>query len=466
MIELASADDSAAPKRRAENRGHRGTRAIQKMVEFAPSTGGLALWVHHRDVDAEDAPAIAANDGATIYYGPQFETLSLPVQVGLVAHQVLHVALRHAQRRDALARLVGDVDPQLYNICADAIVNSTLSHLSWLELPAGSVLLQDLLSASLNIRQGVEKSLLEWDLERLYRAVDDRKWSGSFDGKRNGAGDQRNSKAGDAGGSDPGAGPEQTADPERPASDGQCAARARYLAERIISDLLPAADSDQPEAEAEQSREWRERIVRAHAGDGVHSILRELLADLPKVRTPWEQLLRTQLARGLSHQPDLSWSRPSRSYLANQGRAAGSGRRMPWEPGVSTAKAVARLAVLVDVSGSIDEALLARFAGEIESITRRLEAGAVVIIGDDQVTGVELFEPGRSNLRDIHFHGGGGTDFAPLLREAERHGPDIAVFLTDLDGPANYRPGFPVLWCVPIAHAAMPHPFGRKLVLD
>lgn len=456
-------DTGAAPSRRLQN--HRGTRAIQRMVEFAPSTGGLALWVRHHDVNGSEAPAIAANDGTSIFYGPGFEGLPLPVQVGLVAHQVLHVALRHPQRRDALARLVGDVDPQLYNLCADAIVNSTLSHLSWLELPAGSVLLEDLLSASLNLHQGVEKSLLEWDLERLYRAVDDRKWSrASFRGQRRGKGNERNSSSGDNGGPEAEDGTAQAADRERPAADGQCAARARYLADRMIADLLPAADAEHPEAEAEQSREWRERIVRAHAGDGVHSMLRELLADLPKVRTPWELLLRTQLARGLSHQPDLSWSRPSRSYVANQGRIGG--RRMPWEPGFSTAKAVARLAVMVDVSGSIEAPLLGRFAGEIEAITRRLEAGAVVIIGDERVTAVELFEPGRSNLRDIRFNGGGGTDFTPLLQEAERHAPDIGVFLTDLDGPANYRPAFPVLWCVPVAHAAMPHPFGRKLVLD
>ena len=198
MVETET-DSVGAPTRSLRN--HRGTRAIQKMVEFAPSTGGLALWVRHHDVDGSEAPAIAANDGTSIFYGPRFEELPLPVQVGLVAHQVLHVALRHAQRRDALTRLVGDVDPQLYNLCADAIVNSTLSHLSWLELPAGSVLLEDLLSASLNIHQGVEKSLLEWDLERLYRAVDDRKWSNAASrGRRIGKGNERNSNTGDGAG--------------------------------------------------------------------------------------------------------------------------------------------------------------------------------------------------------------------------------------------------------------------------
>ena len=45
----------------------------------------------------------------------------------------------------------------------------------------------------------------------------------------------------------------------------------------------------------------------AHAGDGAHSMLRTLIADLPRVRTPWEQVLRRQLARGLAPLPELSW---------------------------------------------------------------------------------------------------------------------------------------------------------------
>ncbi len=194
-------------------------------------------------------------------------------------------------------------------------------------------------------------------------------------------------------------------------------------------------------------------------------MLRSLLADLPKVQTPWEQLLRTQLARGLAQRPSLSWSRPARSYIANQGRMRG-GRRMPWEPGRSSSKAVARLAVMIDVSGSVNEPLLARFACEIAAITRRHEARTVIIIGDDKVRRVAVYEPGLTDLDGIEFHGGGGTDFSPLLEEADRWGPDIGVVLTDLEGPAVYRPAFPVLWAVPKSQAEVAHPFGRKLVLD
>lgn len=424
---------------------HRGTPAIQRLVEFAPSTGGLSLWVEHRDVDGEDAPLVQT-DGRCIRYGNAFEAQPLPVQAALVAHEVLHIALRHPQRYLELQQLLGDVDLQLFNICADAIVNSALGHLGWLQLPARSVLLEDLLSSALRIGTPVDSALLQWDVERLYRAIDDR-------GARSSGKSRQRHQRGDGGG-----------DTDARA-DGPVSARVREFGRDCPRDLVPGPqDSSTPEDEAEATREWCERLMRAHAGDGEHSLLRALLADLPRSRTPWEQVLRTQLARALSPQRSLSWSRPSRSYLANQGRQ-GAHRRMPFEPGFSPSRRVPRLALVVDVSGSIADTLMERFAREIEAITRRTEAGLVLVIGDERVRQVTRFEPGRSSLREIVFDGGGGTDFTPMLEEAARHAPDSVVVLTDLDGPARFRPRCPVIWAVTEAHADAAEPFGRKLVL-
>lgn len=446
---------------------HRGTRAIQQMVEFAPSTGGLALWVKHRDLPPEIDPGPVATDGDTVYYGASFERLSLHAQVGLVAHEVLHIALQHPQRYLDLQHLLGDVDLELFNICADAIVNSALSHLSWLELPVSSVFLEKLLLATLGVDVGVDKALLEWDVERLYRAIDDRRAADKGRPRKT-----RRRRRGGIGDSQPGAEGRASRNPVEDSTrseareDGPMSARVRSLGAETHADLFPQPDvQKQPELEAEQAREWSERILRAHAGDGAHSMLRALIADLPKIRTPWEQILRTQLARGLSIQPNLSWSRPARSYIANQGRI-GPGRRLPWEPGISSAKSVPRLVVIVDVSGSIEDNLMERFAGEIEAITRRLEAGLVLVIGDRIVQRVAHFKPGQSDLRGIAFNGGGGTDFTPLLEEADKHGPDIGVVLTDLDGPARFRPRWPVIWAVPESYATPEQPFGRKLILS
>jgi predicted metal-dependent peptidase len=449
---------------------HRGARAIRRMVEFAPSTGGLALWVLHRDhPPGMDAPAVTT-DGATLFYGSGFEALPVAEQAGLVAHEVLHIALRHPQRYLELRALLGDVDLKLFNICADAIVNSALSHLGWLALPRTAIHLDRLLSTVLDIAQPIEISLLEWDVERLYRAIDDRQQGG-----RSGKSGERRDRGGAGGESDQGergqAGrasqePERESATRERRADGPKSARVRALGASTPVDLMPAPNPDAPpEAEAAQTLLWSERIARSHAGDGLHSMLRTLLADLPRVQTPWEQILRTQLARGLSTKPGLSWSRPTRSYIANQGRS-GPNRRLPWEPGSSSAKPSPRLVVIVDVSGSIQDTLLERFAVEIEAITRRLESELVLVIGDDCVRRVARFEPGRSDLREIAFNGRGGTDFTPLLVEADKHRPDIAVVLTDLDGPANFRPRWPVIWAVPQAHRSAAQPFGRILPLS
>ena len=450
MPDVGTGDDTAGSVY-----AHRGTRAVQRMVEYAPSTGSLALWIRHRDVDAIAGGVLASNDGTRIHYAPGFEALPLARQTGLVAHQVLHVALRHAPRFIALQRQLGDVDLELFNICADAIVNSAISHLAWLELDPHAVLLEKLLAKSLSIHVDPARALLDWDLERLYRAIDDRT------GRRPQA-DPNGRKGRESAGSKQ---DDDSTQAPRRSADGPRSLSVRVMGRHSPRDLVPDPQASEPEAEAGQAREWRERMLRGHAGDGALSMLRALLADLPSVHTPWEQLLRTRLARGLSLRPALSWSRPARSYIANRGRLPG-GRRMPWEPGWSSGRTVARLAIMVDVSGSVDNALLQRFAAEIAAITRRLEAGAVLIVGDNRVRKVVQFEPGRTDLDGIECQGGGGTDFTPLLEEADRWRPDIGVFLTDLEGPANHRPAFPVIWAVPLAQADCHHPFGTKLVLQ
>lgn len=419
------------------HRGHRGTAAVSRLVELAPATGALALWVRHVDLAQArpDAPPLAT-DGRAMFYAPAFEALTLTQQIGWVAHELLHLALRHVPRRRALAAVLGDVDAELYNLCADAIVHSTLDHVPWLALPDGAVTLPRLLGVVLDEQATPEQALARWDVERLYRAVDDRRPG------RNGR------------------------------EDGHRAARARGMAARQSPDLLPeptpGADGrgadDTPEDEAALAREWQQRLLRAQAADGEFSIWRTLGADLPRPRTPWEQVLRGWVARTLAPRPSVSWSRPSRACLALQGRA-GPHRRAPFEPGRSAFSVVPTLAVVVDVSGSIDEALLARFGHELATLSRRGDAAVVRIVGDDRVREVRRFAPGAATLEAWTGDGGGGTDFAPLLAEAARHRPDLTLVLTDLDGPAGPRPPMPVVWAVPDSAPSRPVPFGRLLRL-
>lgn len=423
---------------------HRGRRAVMRLVEFAPASGSLALWVQHED-DADEAStgtAPAWTDGRVIHYTPAFARLGLEAQTGCVAHQVLHIALRHAQRYRALQRRLGDVDLALFNRCADAIVNSTLAPAAWLALPPAALTLPALLDQVLGLTRSEEAALAEWDVERLYAACDDR----------------------------------QPPDDSRADArkDGPRAAVLRQLGGRTSEDLRPAPEGpDAVVAEAERAREWGDRLLRGHSGDGAMSILRTLPRDLPQVHTPWEQLLRTQVARALAAGLVENPSRPARSWIANQGRMGRPRRgRLPFTPGLTHARRVPRLVLVLDVSGSIDEPLLVRFAAEINALTRRLAAPLTLVVGDDAVRAVHAIEPGRLGLKQLQalagVPGAGGTDFTPLLEEASRHRPDLTVVLTDLEGPARHRPPGTLLWAVPPGAdeaAVDAAPFGRVLRL-
>lgn len=430
---------------------HRGSRALEHVLEHAPSGGALALWVAHVDLEADDAPAARTRTAAglglrrlqaapvyvvgdALHYAPEYAALPLAQQTGWLMHAVLHVALRHAARFEALRAELGEVELHLFNLCADAIVNSALGHLRWLALPEGAVRLEDVLARVLQVPDATATALLHWDVERLYRAVDDRRVQAGRDGRT-----------------------------ER--EDGPRAARMRALGAAQPPDLAPAPTGiADPEAEAARARDWHERLLRAQAGDTPGALLRGLLGDAPGPRTPWELVLRARLNRALSRRPGLSWSRPARSWIALQGRA-GPARRLPWTPGVTASRAVPRLAIVLDVSGSVEPGLLRRFGAELDAMLRRLEAGAIVVVGDCAVQQVFRFEPGRTRLEGLAASGGGGTDFAPLLAEAAGHAPELIVVLTDLDGPGGPAPRIPVLWAVPAQAAHRPAPFGRKLVL-
>jgi hypothetical protein len=105
----------------------------------------------------------------------------------------------------------------------------------------------------------------------------------------------------------------------------------------------------------------------------------------------------------------------------------------------------------------------------VTALTRRLQAPLVRIVGDDAVRDVTVLPPGVPALDAAGVaqgvRAGGGTDFTPLLQEAARHRPDLVIVLTDLDGPARFRPACPVLWAVTEPHATAQLPFGQRLVL-
>lgn len=102
--------------------------AILQLRLHSPFFSTLALFA--RIIPAPDHRT-AATDGRDIYINPDFwQSLTPAERLGVLAHEVLHAALLHVQRR-------GQRDPLLWNIAADIVVNGAIMAENGFALPKG-----------------------------------------------------------------------------------------------------------------------------------------------------------------------------------------------------------------------------------------------------------------------------------------------------------------------------------------
>ena len=95
-----------------------------------PFLGCIAMQVKWK----ETKTGTASTTGGTIYYSPSFfEDYDTAEQVAIIAHECMHIALQHTTR----AETFNLEDRQLYNICADYVINYELSKMGFRMPPCG-----------------------------------------------------------------------------------------------------------------------------------------------------------------------------------------------------------------------------------------------------------------------------------------------------------------------------------------
>jgi predicted metal-dependent peptidase len=437
------------------------SKALQRLIENSPGFGSLTLFAGH--VDCDSGPALSWTDGTNIYYPKAFAKISVAEQIGVVAHEAMHIAFRHVQRFEQMRKHFGTLDHRMANIAADAIINQTLAGYSWLQLPGKPVMLVELLKEVLGEDWKADDALAHWNLELLYKTISDRT-------------PRQQSRGGQGQGQGPkqkGQQPGGTGSPEQEGQGDSNADRAeRYARSKgFDEDMAESPTPFDPAKEAEESRTWRNRILRAKAGDGTHGILRRPLADLPDTTTPWEHVLRSRLTAALMPKSRETWAQPSRRWLALHEDYEALGWEMALEPAVDPNTPAMKVAVCLDTSGSIDEDLFNRFVAELVGIQRRTGATMHVIVADmtihDEQT-IKAADGRQGLLRKVTFKGHGGTDFSPALKRCDEIGVAQIVYLTDLEGPARHKPKAPVIWAVPkrFGRRGVQAPFGTLLPID
>jgi predicted metal-dependent peptidase len=444
----------------------RATRALQKLAEQDPAFAALALWCTHVDSDAREGPAWT--DGTAIRYGPAFEALSLPEQIGLAAHHILHIAFRHAPRARAMYIRFGNrYDEELFNLATDSIVNETLMQTGFI-LPRPAVRLTGLLKSAAREEMHPEEAITTYDAEKLYVRL-------MQDGTKPRSG--RPGEKGAAGGGGKGEGEGTGAEGgDRPRPGGAVAEAARaYAAQMAFAPDIEAGGTDTNDgAGSEDDAEWRQRVARAMeagrlAGHGI-GMLGHRIADLPEVHTPWEVVLRGLVSRAVMHDPQPLGTRPSRRWLARDADARRQGAPDPaFESGWLRDRDIPRIVVGIDSSGSVEGTQLAMFAAQLAGIAKRTGAETHVLIFDQAVRSRHVMGGGvwEKRITDVLFSRDGGTSFISVMDEALALSPSAIVILTDLQGPFGPPPprGLPVIWAVPGDPPPGGAPFGRVLSL-
>ena len=197
------------------------------------------------------------------------------------------------------------------------------------------------------------------------------------------------------------------------------------------------------------------------AGRGI-GVMGHRLADLPETRVPWETVLRRLVTKAVTELPRRSFRRPTGRWLALDA----AGQALPFEPATARNARAPRVAVGLDSSSSVDETRLALFAAQVAGIARRTGAETHVLVFDETVRERRVMRAGSWDqaVTGMSFSRDGGTDFAPVLAEADRLEPAVIVMLTDLDAPLPDPPRAPVIWAVPEEPRRLP-PWGRVLSL-
>ena len=370
-------------------------KAKVRLVIQEPFFATLLLGMQH--VEGETLPDgsplwLAATNGETLWFNPvNANKLPLDQCVGLIKHELMHVALMHNFR-------IGSRDHGTWNKATDYIINDTI-------LAEGGALPEGGLHDP--VRFGRDKSE-----EEVYGLLPPPQKKGKGEGEGEGEGDgEGKGKSGKHGGNDP-----------------------------FHNDLMPAPDKS-PEAQQKAMG----RVVRAaqvaKAMGKLPAFIESAIGEMLDPVVSWEQELAeflTEISRN-----DYSFARPNRRFVYQN----------LYLPSAYSQDAMGRLVVVLDESGSVSLDEHTRFVSELMGAIEGVFPLALDIVHcDSEVSRVDSFEHPTmdSVLESMKRSGCGGTDMTVALDYIDEHIEDVKACIVFTDGgtPFGHERDYPTLWAI------------------
>ena len=391
------------------------SKARAKLVLNHPFFGALILKM---DVIETNRVPTAGTDGLHLYYNPAFiDTMSLNQCKGLLAHEVMHVALKHTTRR-------GERHYRKWNFAADFAIDPILQDCSF-ELPNGA---------------HIDEAFNGMWAEKIYDSLpDDETTNGTCSGDCKNCQIQIGTSP-----SDPNA-PKIECPNMDPNGNGG-------VMDAPIN-LKDAAEKQQFEEAVNIAVEQAAKT--ALMAGNMPGALRQFIDSIGKTKVDWRNVLRDHLEISMERD-DRTWMRPNRRFSG-------------WDiimPGFDINFETPKIIFVADTSGSISRDDLGYFATEISAVLSEFPSLETLVYYSD----TKVYEPQSISSDDLPLKldskGGGGTDFEDFFEKVpQMHKHDdikCYIFFTDLyTSSFGKDPGVPVLW---LCHEKSKHdsevPFG------
>lgn len=380
------------------------SQALFRIRRSSPFLATLALFARY--APSQQVPT-AATDGQDVFFNPAFLSQLNDAELdGVLIHEVLHAAHLHVLRRSQR-------NPMRWNVACDISVNGILRQ-NGFSLPQGALF---------------DGALETYSAEEIYELLGKQTSPYQLDGL-----DLLEATPADAG-------------QNEKEGYGRPNQGPRLSPQSLGDDALSEARKNQLKAHWERANQQAATLARGlQKGDTPAGIERALQAAQPTL--DWRRML----WRFLSSTPT--------DFAGFDRRHLGRGLYLDALQGQRL-----RVYVAIDTSGSVDNAQVSVFLGEVQGILRaypHLECW--LYFADAALYGPYVLGP-ASPLPTAK--GGGGTDFRPFFAEVmqnqEPHLGGVCVYLTDGYGDfPTQAPEWPVLWVLTPAGLEGQHlPFGE-----
>jgi len=343
----------------------------------------LALYLKFKEDAEKKLPEGAGcgvnQKGDLIYKKEFFEDMNDDKMKGVIAHEILHLALLHLFRR-------GSRDKKLWNVATDICTNSLLLEEGFSLYEKG--ILPDY-QHKITIGEVVIENCNKKTAEEVYNELDAKLPKDSPARSENSGFDEH--IEGNDGGEGEGEG-----------------------------------EKESEEGKEQRAKDWSDKVSEAYVSSqmvGKNSAgIDRLFGKLHESKINWKEMLRRFI---LSYIPfDYSYAKPNKKSVS-------AGFYMP-----DYIKEKIEVAIAIDVSGSIGQKEIEEFLSEIIGMAKAYKDKIKMTLytHDTEVTNKFVIENGNiDKIKKLNIRGGGGTSHIKVMETIGKEQRDckVAVFLTD-----------------------------------